>query len=180
MGKGLKASDGLQGQDLGRIIKFACQTKGLEVELQTILNDSAACLLSQSYSHLSTRFGLILGTGTNIAVFMPVSAIGRPKFGDRPDSWFQEASQVIVNTELGMYGKDVLPLNRWDMQLKEGHPKPWFQPLEHMVSGMYLGEVCRFVLLEAIETTGVFGGVVPESLLQAYGFDTQTLSVVES
>lgn len=178
MGKGFHAADGLIGQDLGQVIKTACKSKGLDVELQAILNDSTACLLSQAYVDPSARLGLILGTGCNLAAFLPVSSIPRPKYSGRPDSWFDEARHVVANTELGMYGKDVLPLTRWDMELKRNHEKPWFQPLEHMVSGMYLGECCRIPLVEAIETTDLFGGVVPKGLQAPYSLRTETLALI--
>lgn len=180
MGKGFLAAKGLLGQDLGDIIKFACKKQGLDVELSAIVNDSTATLLSQAYINASTRFSLILGTGVNIAVHLPVQTIGQPKFGVRPDSWFEKASHVIVNTELGMFGKDYLPFTRWDRLLNTTHPKPDFQPLEHFVSGYYLGEVCRLALVEAIESAGLFGGVVPPSLLLPYSLDTETLSVIEA
>ncbi|KAH8884699.1 actin-like ATPase domain-containing protein [Thozetella sp. PMI_491] len=179
MGKGFLAADGLLGQDLGDVIQRACQTRGLDVELCAIINDSTAALLSHAYVAPTTRFGLILGTGVNIAVHMPVNTIGPHKYGNRPDTWFEKASHVIVNTELGMFGKGVLPMTRWDEQLKDGHPRPDFQPLEHLVSGYYLGEILRFILIEAIETTGIFGGVVPPSLLRPYSLDTETLSLIE-
>lgn len=180
MGKGFRAADGLLGEDLGSVISRACRSRGLEVRLQAILNDGTACLLSQSYVDPSTRFGLILGTGSNAAAFLPVSSMDRAKFGDRPASWFDSARQVVVNTEVSMYGRDVLSLTRWDKELKRAHEKPWFQPLEHMCSGMYLGECCRLPLVEAISRTGIFGGVVPESLRKAYSLQTETLSLVES
>lgn len=180
MGKGFHAADGLLGQDLGEVISRACRAKGLEVDLRAILNDGTACLLSQSYADPSTRFGLILGTGSNAAAFLPVSAMARAKFGSRPAAWFEGARQVVVNTEMSMYGRGVLTLTRWDDELKRGHEKPWFQPLEHMCSGMYLGECCRLPLVEAIERTGIFGGVVPESLRRPYALQTETLALVES
>lgn len=180
MGKGFLAADGLIGQDLGEIIKLACQKKGLHVELSAIVNDSSATLLSEAYITSSTRFGLILGTGVNIAAHLPVAAIGMPKYGERPSSWHERASHVIVNTELGMFGKDILPLTKWDKLLKAAHPQPDFQPLEQMVSGYYLGEICRLALLDAIATTGIFGGTVPPSLQAPYSLDTETLSLIES
>ncbi|KAF4979672.1 hypothetical protein FZEAL_4163 [Fusarium zealandicum] len=180
MGKGFSANKGLLGQDLGQIVQTACIKRGLGVELRAIVNDSSACLLSESYNHTSTRFGLILGTGVNLAAYLPVSAIGRIKFGQRPPEWFENASHVIVNSEISMMGRDILPLTRWDQQLLDNHSRPQFQPLEHMVSGMYLGEVCRLALVEAIESTGVFGGVVPSSLLTPYSLATETLSIVQS
>lgn len=180
MGKGFLAAEGLLGQDLGEIIKLSCLEMGLHVELSSIVNDSSATLLSAAYITPSTRFGLILGTGVNIAVHLPVTTIGKPKYGDRPDSWHEKASHVIVNTELGMFGKDILPLTRWDELLKKAHPRPDFQPLEQLVSGYYLGEICRLALLDAIPQTGVFGGIVPPSLQTLYSLDTETLSIIEA
>lgn len=179
MGKGFMANKGLLGQDLGDILKQACKNRGLNAEVQAILNDSSACLLSECYMQPSTRFGLILGTGFNIAAYFPVSTIGRFKFGSRPKSWFDSASQVIVNTELSMFGHDILPLAKWDRLLLQGLPRPDFQPLEYLVSGMYLGEIGRLALIDAIETTGIFGGVVPSSLLAPYSLGTDILSVFE-
>lgn len=179
MGKGFVASDSLLGEDLGMIIQQACAKQGLNVKLAALVNDGSATLLSQAYTHGQTRFGLILGTGVNIAVHLPVAAFHRSKFGKRSEAWFQEASHVIVNTELGMFGGGILPLTRWDEQLKAEHPRPDFQPLEHLLAGYYLGEIVRFALLEAIETTGLFGGVVPPSLEKPYSLDTETLSRIE-
>lgn len=173
------ANKGLLGQDLGDIVKSACKREGLDVEVEAIINDSSACLLSQAYSHTTTRFGLILGTGTNIGAYLPIPLIGRRKFGSRPVGWFDRATDVIVNTELGMFGHDILPITRWDRQLLAGHPRPDFQPLEHLVSGMYLGEVARFALIEAIEATGIFGGIVPSSLDAPYSLGTDTISQIE-
>ncbi|KAJ4293870.1 N-acetylglucosamine kinase 1 [Collariella sp. IMI 366227] len=180
MGKGFLAAEGLLGHDLGEIIESACRRKGLHVELSAIVNDSSAALLSEAYITPSTRYSLILGTGFNIAAHLPVATIGQDKFGDRPSSWHEKASHVIVNTEMGMFGHDILPLTRWDKLLKAAHPRPDFQPLEQMVSGYYLGEICRHALLEAITTTGVFGGKVPPSLQKPYSLDTETLSLIEA
>ncbi|KAK1579799.1 hexokinase [Colletotrichum navitas] len=179
MGKGFLAAEGLMGKDLGEVIESACSARGMNAQLRVILNDGGATLLSQAYVHPATRFGLILGTGVNIAAYLPVSLIGKPKIGDRPREWWDEARDVIVNTELGMFGQDVLSVTRWDRLLKQGHPRPDLQPLEMMVSGYYLGEVVRFALIEAIETTGLFGGVVPRSLEEPYSLKSETISAVE-
>ena len=180
MGKGFSAANGLMGQDLGEIIKFACKKQLLHVELAAIVNDSTAALLSQAYTNATTRFSLILGTGVNVAVHLPVSTVGKDKFGVRPADWFEKASHVVVNTELGMFGHGILPVTRWDVALNTSHPKPDFQPLEHLVSGYYLGEMCRLALEEAVESTGMLGGVMPPSLLRPYTLDAETLSIIEA
>lgn len=179
MGKGFLATRGLMGQDLGELIRFSCKRRGLNVRLGAIVNDGAATLLSQAYVYDSTHFGLILGTGSNMSVHLPVSALGPEKYGKRPDTWFAAATHVIVNTEMSMFGRGHLPLTRWDELLNENHPRPEFQPLEHLVSGYYLGEICRLVLLEAIKSVGIFSGVVPSSLEKPFSLDTATVSKLE-
>lgn len=173
------ANKGLVGRDLGEIIRTSCKNQGLDVEVEAIINDSSACLLSQAYSHTSTRFGLILGTGVNVGAYLPISLIGGRKFGARPVGWFDRASHVIVNTEMSMFGNNILPFTRWDHELRNDHSRPDFQPLELMTSGMYLGEIARFALIEAVETIGIFGGVVPASLSAPYSLSTETLSIIE-
>ena len=181
MGKGFLATSGLLGQDLGEIIRFACRKRGLEVSLGAIVNDGAAALLSQAYVHASTHFGLILGTGSNIAVHLPTAALAPAKYGARPQAWFDAARHVIVNTEASMFGgRGVLPLTRWDRALNAAHPRPDFHPLEHCCSGMYLGEICRLALVEAVATAGALGGVLPPSLEKPYSLDTEVLSRIEA
>lgn len=173
------AAEGLVGQDLGDLIQISCSKRGLKVQLDAIVNDSSATLLSKAYLDPTTRFGLILGTGVNAAVHLPVHLFSRSKFGIRPDEWHDSAKHVIVNTELSMFGAGILPSTKWDAALREVHPMPGFQPLEHFVSGGYLGEIVRRVLIEGIETYGLFGGVVPPSLEGEYSLDTETLSYIE-
>lgn len=78
-----------------------------------------------------------------------------------------------------MFGSKILPLTRWDRQLAKDHPRPDFQPLEYMTSGMYLGEIVRLILVDAIQTTGLLGGVVPPSLTELYSLGTETISTIE-
>lgn len=88
-------------------------------------------------------------------------------------------THVIVNTELSMFGTGLLPTNRFDQQLAAAHPLPEFQPLEMLVSGRYLGEIVRLVLLEGIERADLLSGVTPSILTVLYGLDTHVLAKVE-
>ncbi|KAI7556418.1 hypothetical protein KC316_g13616 [Hortaea werneckii] len=144
--------------------------------MKAIVNDGAATLLSQAYRDPSTRMSLILGTGMNAAVYLPVNALGRDKFGSRPDTWHAAAHHVLVNTELSMFGKTVLPTTRWDDDLNAHHLLPDFQPLEYLVTGRYLGEILRLILLEAVSTAGLFGGELPAHLEDPYALDTRLLA----
>lgn len=180
MGKGFLAAHGLLGQDLGDLIQDACSRRGLKVQLNAIVNDSSATLLSKAYLDQTTRFALILGTGFNMAAYLPVGLISPAKFGIRPPAWHESAKRVIVNTEYSMFGRGILPFTRWDDRINAAHAQPDFQPMEHFVSGGYIGEVARLALVEGIQTAGLFGGVVPPSLRERYSLDTETLSRLES
>lgn len=180
MGKGFRADHGIEGEDLGELIMRACRQRGLNVEMCAIVNDSSATLLSQAYRDSATRMSLILGTGMNAAVFLPVPTIGNGKFGIRPNGWLDAAERVVVNTELSMFGKRTLQATKWDDELNAKHMKPDFQPLEYLITGRYLGEIVRLIILEAIASAGLFDGQVPKGLDGAYTFDTKTLATFES
>lgn len=179
MGKGFKAHEGIVGQDLGNLIEAACHARGLSVRVNAIVNDSSATLLSQAYVDSATTISLILGTGTNAAVYLPVGLLSERKFGARDPAWFQQAKNVIVNTEVSMFGKHVLPITRWDEALNEQHICPDFQPLEYMTTGRYLGEIFRLVIAEAVETCHIFEGVMPEMIQDSYTLDTALLAAIE-
>ncbi|KAI1005024.1 Hexokinase-1 [Podosphaera aphanis] len=179
MGKGFHAADGLLNQDLGSLIQQCCQARGLNIQLQAIVNDSSATLLSRAYMDSATRFSLIVGTGVNAAVHLPVHLFNPSKFGTRPSSWHDSATHVIVNTEISMLGKDLLPTTEWDEKIRFSHPNPDFQPLEFFVSGAYLGEIARLILVDGIKNVGLFGGVVPSCLRGKYTLGTETISHIQ-
>lgn len=180
MGKGFNATFGVEGQDLSELIMRSCTRKGLNVQMRAIVNDGAATLMSQAYRDSTTRMSLILGTGTNAGVYLPVKALDSAKYGKRPDSWYAEADRVLVNTELSMVGKSVLPTTEWDDLLNADHPLPDFQPLEYLITGRYLGEIVRLILLDAVETIDLFNGHIPDGMDQAYSLDSRIVAAFES
>ena len=162
------------------IISKLTNIQNLKIRMSAIINDSSATLLSRAYINTSTRFALILGTGTNAAVHLPIPALGASKFGKRPQSWHDQARHVLVNTEMSMFGRGVLPMTRWDEALNENHTYPDYQPLEYMITGRYLGEILRLVMAEGVETAGLFDGEMPPSLHEPYSLDTALMAVLEA
>ncbi|ORY14814.1 hypothetical protein BCR34DRAFT_478878 [Clohesyomyces aquaticus] len=179
MGKGFRATEGLLGEDLSELIMAPCRKRNLPVHMDSIVNDSSATLLSRAYEDPSTRFAVILGTGFNIAVHLPTKALATSKFHGYPQKWLDEASHVLVNTELSMFGKNVFPTTKWDDYLNETHVKPDFQPFEHLISGRYLGEIVRLIIVDAVKTAGLFSGELPQKLDEPYSFETGTLAAME-
>ncbi|PWY77183.1 hexokinase [Aspergillus sclerotioniger CBS 115572] len=180
MGKGFHCSNGTVGQELGDLIVQSCRERNLNVQVDAIVNDSSATLLSRAYIEPKTRMSLILGTGTNVAIHFPVHEIGLTKFGTRPPDWFEYAKNVIVNSEMSMFGGGILPKTRWDEVLNRTHLRPDYQPLEYMITGRYLGEIIRLITVEAVESAKLFGGELPHSMRDAYSFDTSIVAALEA
>ncbi len=153
---------------------------GRSAKILATVNDAAATLMAGAYADSSTKIGLVLGTGVNAAVELPVSVLGPDKFGSRPPSWKDDAPQnVLVNTELSVYGNTVLPRTSWDDILSNLNALPGFQPLEYLIGGRYLGEIVRLIVVDAVNRVGLLGGHMPKRLQQPFSLETATLAGIE-
>ncbi|KAI9789561.1 MAG: hypothetical protein M1816_005968 [Peltula sp. TS41687] len=179
MGKGFDTSEQLIGQDLRDLMMDACHRRKLNISLDAIVNDSAATFLSTAYLNSSAKTALILGTGVNAAVVLPINVIAPEKFGSRPERWYQKAKNVLVNTELSVFGGGILPMTIWDRYLNDAHPNPGVQPLEYLVGGRYLAEIVRLILLDAVGEAGLFEGKLPRSITAPYSLETETIGEIE-
>ena len=75
---------------------------------------------------------MILGTGVNSSALIT-----------------DNGTSKLINTEMSLMGGDkILPQTEWDVLLDSRVEQPGFQPFETMVSGRYLGEVARLVIME--------------------------------
>ena len=143
------------------------------------MNDTEATLLSHAYDSPATRISLILGTGCNAAIYLPVAVISRHKFGTRPSNWIEAANSVVVNTEISMFGREVFPLCDADRQLDRDSPHPGFQPIEQLTSGRYLGEICRLTMVEGVRHGSLFDQVLPGGIEERFSLDTDLMSALE-
>lgn len=199
MGKGFHCSEYLIGRDLGEIITKACQRavlapsrvlflrsnadfvalQNLNVRLEAIVNDSSSALLARAYLDPATRLATILGTGMNAAVYLPIDALSSSKFRSRSPS-LGTSTHVLTNTELSMFGKNILPTTRWDHLLNARHVLPDYQPFEYLVSGKYIGELVRLIIVEASQTAGLFDGLLSPSMKNtSYTVDTKDLAFID-
>lgn len=122
---------------------------------------------------------MVLGTGFNAALYLPIRSLHPSKFnsGIMPNA--SENGHVLVNTELGMFGKEVFRKTRWDTILNKNHIRPDYQPLEYLAAGPYISEIVRLILVEATGL-GLFGGAMPASLSNHYTLDARLLATIET
>jgi hexokinase len=92
---------------------------------------------------------------------------------------------MVVNTEWGAFdtAPEVLPTTPFDSKVDRESINPRFQAYETFISGMYLGEITRNLLLALVDAAPkpiLFNGKSTERLNNHYGLDTEMLSLVES
>ena len=66
---------------------------------------------------------------------------------------------MIINTEWGAFGDDGeldIIKTKWDEAVDEGSLNPGKQTFEKMISGMYMGELTRQVLVDMIHEGLIF------------------------
>jgi len=124
--------------------------------------------------------GAIFGTGTNGAYVEDVAKI--TKLGNSPA--VARGGKMVVNTEWGAFDnvRHVLPFTPFDNKVDRESINPRYQAFEKFISGMYLGEVTRNILLSLIDSSppALFNGYSTPQLNSHWGFDTAVMSEVEN
>lgn len=137
--KGFTAA-GVAGQNVVALLSDALRRKRIEeVSVTALVNDTVGTLATKSYADSSCDMGVILGTGTNACY---PEKTGRLAKGGFP----QPGKEMILNLEWGNFDK--LDTNACDQALDRITLNPGRQRMEKMVSGMYIGELVRLILLD--------------------------------
>ena len=89
---------------------------------------------------------------------------------------------MIINTEWGAFDNErvVLKFTQYDNVVDRTSINPRRQAFEKSISGMYLGEVTRVVLLSLIDRELLFKGRSTPALNKHYGLDTELMSLIEA
>ncbi|CAB5191382.1 unnamed protein product [Rhizophagus irregularis] len=97
-------------------------------------------------------------------------------------SFSSNADHMVINIEWGAFDNErkVLPLTMFDNKLDRKSNNPRKQALEKFISGMYLGEIARNVLLNLIDRTLLFDGFSSKDLNNQYYFETEYMSTIEA
>lgn len=166
------------GMDAVALLQEALQNRGLDIAVEALVNDTVGTLLAQIYCDDRTRMGVILGTGSNAAYVENCSYIPKLKL-------IEQHNQTVINIEWGSFGDGpsneptILPITRFDHVLDLESKNKNLQKFEKMISGMYLGEIFRLILVEAIEK-GLLKRQVDFNVDHPYGIKTKDMSKFHS
>ncbi|KAI0786465.1 hexokinase-domain-containing protein [Abortiporus biennis] len=177
--KGFSAKNAV-GNDVVKLLQDAFDRKHLHVQCVALVNDTVGALLSRAYTAGGCILGAIFGTGTNGAYVENVEKI--TKLGNHPAR--KHGGDMVINCEWGAFNnsKSVLPITPFDQKLDRESINPRLQCFEKFISGMYLGEITRNILLSLIDAVPkplLFNGRSSSDLNKHYGLDTAIVSEIE-
>ncbi|KAK1286693.1 Hexokinase-2 [Acorus calamus] len=160
--KGFSIDDTV-GEDVVAELTKAMERQGLDMRVSALVNDTIGTLAGGRYTDKDVVVAVILGTGSNAAYVERAHAI--PKWHGH--QYGMGKLQVIA-----------LPLTEYDQAMDTESLNPGEQIFEKLVSGMYLGEIVRRVLLRMAEEAAFFGDTVPEKLRIPFVLRTPDMSAM--
>ncbi|OAA53489.1 hexokinase-1 [Niveomyces insectorum RCEF 264] len=171
---------GAYGKSIHACMAAAFARARLPLRLAAILNDSVSVLLAMQYRDPATRLSVVAGTGFNGAVQLPTGALAAAKYGSRrAPAWRRRARHVLVDAELCVTGHGIFPLTAWDRQLIDALPTPFQPGLELLVGGLFVGEILRRVMADAVQQAAFLGGgALPDGLQAPFSLRLETITML--
>ncbi|KAL0370329.1 UNVERIFIED_CONTAM: Hexokinase-3 [Sesamum angustifolium] len=150
--KGFSVED-MVGRDVSECLQQAISRKGLDMRVAVLINDTVGTLALGHYDDEDTVAAVIFGTGTNACYLERADAIIKCQ------GLLTTSGGMVVNMEWGNFWSSHLPRTSYDIDLDGDSPNPNDQGFEKMISGMYLGDIVRRVILQMSQESDVFGPV---------------------
>ena len=196
--KGFKIKDTL-GKDVVQLYQKSLEAQGLSmIRVVALANDTVGTFLSHCYcsennGSLTTGeivepvMGCIFGTGTNGAYMEKIENIKKLPESFRRELLQSGKTHMCINTEWGSFDNDLkhLPTTRYDIDIDQKFSSnPGFHLFEKRVSGMFLGEILRNVLLDLFERRVIFTQYssedkLPHRLRTPFELSSEVLSHIE-
>ncbi|XP_073478080.1 hexokinase-2 [Aquarana catesbeiana] len=171
--KGFKAC-GVEGKDVVTLLRKAIKKRGdFDIDIVAVVNDTVGTMMTCGFDDHNCEIGLIIGTGTN-ACYMEDMRHFELVEGDE--------GRMCVNMEWGAFGDDGILddiRTEFDRDIDMGSLNPGKQMFEKMISGMYMGELVRLILVKMAKEDLLFGGRITADLLTTGHFETRYVSEIE-
>ncbi|TPP65375.1 Phosphotransferase [Fasciola gigantica] len=151
----------LIGQEVVGGLQDAIRKLGLRVEICALLNDTVGALAAGASRDPDCYLGMILSSGVNCAYFEKLTNI------QYPVNLGKVVDRVALNTEWGALGEDGCLddyLTEYDREVDRQSFCPGKQIFEKLTATLYMGEVCRLILVKAIAHCNLLDGIVPDKL----------------
>uniref|UniRef100_A0A3B4E5T8 Hexokinase-2 n=1 Tax=Pygocentrus nattereri TaxID=42514 RepID=A0A3B4E5T8_PYGNA len=171
--KRFKAS-GVEGMDVVKLLNKAIKKRGdYDADIMAVVNDTVGTMMTCGFDDQRCEVGIIIGTGTNACYMEELRHIDMVE-GDE--------GRMCINTEWGAFGDDGMLEDirtEFDREIDRGSLNPGKQLFEKMVSGMYMGELVRLILVKMAKEGLLFEGRITPELLTKGKFETKHISAIE-
>ncbi|KAK4477422.1 hypothetical protein RD792_016643 [Penstemon davidsonii] len=154
--------DNTVGKELANEINQALKKHGVEMQVYAVVNDTIGDLAGGRYYSKESVAAVTLGMGTYVAYLESPQQISKP-LSESPKS-----GETVVNLQWANFNSSLLPLTEFDVSLDSESTNPGGRTFEKLISGMYLGEIVRRVLLKMAQEAALFGDHVPPKLRIPY------------
>ncbi|GEQ71703.1 hypothetical protein JCM33374_g5389 [Metschnikowia sp. JCM 33374] len=178
------------GRDVVEFFQKHLDLLKLPVVVTALANDTVGTLLSRSYandqnsSKSKTLIGAIFGTGTNGAYFESIANIPKLSGATIPES----ATGMVINMEWGSFDNslEILPSTKYDEMVDRETSNKGYHLFEKRISGMFLGEILRVILVDLFEQGLIFVDLfhsrnqsLPHRLKEPFLLSSEVLSYLE-
>ncbi|KAI3978651.1 hypothetical protein MKX01_015826 [Papaver californicum] len=141
----------------------ALETHGVNMQVSAMVDETVGNLVGDRCYNTEVVAAVTLAMGTNAAYIEQKSAVS--KWNDPSTT----SAEMVIDVEWGSFNSSNLPLTKeFDVCLDAKSSNPGEQIFEKLISGMYLGEIVRLVLLKMAKETALFGDNVPPKLSNPY------------
>lgn len=147
------AIENMVGREIASCLQQALMRRGLNMRVAALVNDTVGTLALGHYHDEDTFVAVIIGTGTNACYFERTDAIIKCQ------GLTTSSGGMVVNMEWGNFWSSHLPRTQYDIEMDSESPNPNDQGFEKMISGMYLGDIVRRVILRMSQEVDVLGPV---------------------
>jgi hexokinase len=174
--KGFKTS-GVEGNDIVQLLQAALDKVNVDVRIVALCNDTVGTLVARYFSDEHTQMGVILGTGANACYWERASAVTKDGKVAK-----EGAKETVVNMEFGNFDSThvlCLPSTPFDDAIDKASINPGEQRFEKMISGMYLGEIARQVLV-SLSKNGLLPESVAKGLSTPYAFESRYSGLISA
>ncbi|KAG2204403.1 hypothetical protein INT46_006195 [Mucor plumbeus] len=170
---------GADGKNIAELLQIGFRRRHININVEAVINGAVGCLLAHSYRSLDTLVACTISTGTNAAYWEKVEAIVKNKKELPPNA----DGDMIINTEWGSFGDKnpgLLPRTFYDNRVNRQSVNPGVHIFEKMVSGLYLGEIARIIMVDFLDRRLLFDGQYTPELNTPYFFEASYMSAIGS
>lgn len=169
------STKGVEGQDVVELLQNSLRSVKINVNVVALCNDTVGTLVARYFVDPDVQVGVIIGTGSNACYLERASAVTKdPAVAARGNA------VTPINMECGNFDskyKYVLPITQYDDEMDVVTPNREHQRQEKLVSGMYLGEIARRIIVH-LAHLGCLPHELKDGLAKPWVFESKHMGMI--